>query len=191
MSFSKFLALIFLLMATPAFATFTPQASGNYGLGGLVNSAVPTCAVPPGGISVTLSASGNVDGDYVALNSNNAGVGQTDGAQWKVPTGLYFHGCGFYVYTAAGAANRSLGFGYGTAALAAMTTPTAPTGNVRYGNATNFSTNAKGFGLPLTATLQWFPFPISFPGDAYPWARYGGAGDVFTVVVPGWVDSNP
>jgi len=109
--------------------------------------------------------------NHCALIPSGAVGAGTAGAQYKVSASKTFVSPGFY-WTSSLAVNTSfIGFGYGTAALIALDTATAPTGAVYYSGATtvrqfNNVSGATGF-VPVLA-LQWMPFPMSFPANSFP-----------------------
>lgn len=100
-------------------------------------------------------------------------------AQYQVPNGKTFYALGYYVQV--GTSQVCLLYGYGTAALIADDTATAPTGNVPYSG----SSGLCGHRIDIANVNKFMPIPMSFPQNTYPYVYLTNSSVFFTVQVIG------
>lgn len=175
----KIILLILALYSTGCFAA-TAQINNVFKLG-LVNNADNPAAIIPTtnlGTVVTLTAevSSSTANNYLMLMKMNSpgSVGQ-----YQVPSGKKFYALGFYGQ--AGSANNCVLFGYGTAALVADNTATAPTGNVPYSPAATMC----GVRIDVANTTKFVSIPLSFPALSFPYVNTPNSAVSYNIQVVG------
>lgn len=161
--------LALILALAPLSAVAVPQASSIVQNGGAVNNNGPSRIVPRGSQTglVTLHGriTGSTGGNYLPLSKLGGATGQ-----YQVTAGKTLYCSGFW-YKNGGAPADPIGvqFGYGTAALAAYNTATAPTGNNPYGFSVTMAQSQ--IDLESKNAITWVPIPMTFPASSYPYYR--------------------
>jgi hypothetical protein len=175
MYMNKFLILVltYLLLALPALAG-TASNSNVLQFGGNLGSVGPTFQVPGGDytklITIGSSKSGALGSNYGAFSKLNS-PGST--AVYKVPTGKKLYVVGYYGwYNGTAAVTFQLGYTMTVFANgdASLTSPV-------YYSATSAIADS-GVMLQAVPTsgryLEFYPIPMSFPADSYPFQRNDG-----------------
>lgn len=129
--------------------------------------------------------------DLVNWKTMGVGVGSTTaanylalghlGAQYQITNGLTAVAPGFFLYNSA--AGDIIDIGYADTALAAVDTNTAPTNPKSLWTPSN--TVAQG-GFRATATTNapvWYPIPLKFPSQKYPYIRVNAAGSSVAMTI--------
>lgn len=165
------------------------QTEGNNVLviGGKIDGSSNSATFPvPNGASLKTIGSrinGSTADNYIKLGlwSNPS----SSAAQYQVTSGKTFISFGIYLTKTSTAASAAIQFGYGTAALVAFNTATAPTGDVIYG-ATNSAVTGGMLLYANNTTASFNPFVVSFPSLAFPYWRTDLAGADIGIVVLGY-----
>lgn len=189
-------ALIFINLFM--FNAFAGSGSGNvsatFQLGGSI--AQSSGSIP--GAQIT-TPHNKTDKDLITLVAgNNAITGmhyygfystQAPGSvtQFQVPAGKKLYVVQISETGGAAIGNTPIILGYGTAALIAEDTPTAPTGNVFYGSGiTGQGTIING--VSGGGVYQTFSFPMQFPALSFPYIQPSTGGTFFNFIIIGYVE---
>lgn len=170
--------ILLLLLSTSAIAVDTQNV---FQLGSAVGSKNPCMVMPVGGLGspkiVTLSSmvASATSGHFLMLSNWGS---KTSTGQYQVPSGKKFKSCSISFY--ANNLNSPLALGYGTAALIADDTATAPTGVIYYSSGTGIASLFSG----AATTRSEYPFYAEFPALSYPFIQTQ-TGSTFNVIITG------
>jgi hypothetical protein len=164
----SFLFLVVFLITQVSFAAVNNTQNifqGGGPIDGLsVGELLPASLLPN---AIVLTATGNASGsNFIAVQAIGGVNNSSSPVQYQIGTivtGKKFCASGFYYQ---GSGGDTVNFGYGTSALAASPTASAPTGNQAYGS------------MYLTSSAyKWHPFPgICFPVNDYPYFKSDSGG---------------
>lgn len=126
---------------------------------------------------VTISAytAGSTANNFLKLGPWN----ESGSAQYQVPASFYLFAAGLYFMNLT--ANVQLGIGYGTAGLITEDTATAPTGLVMFGGGSTVTTLRS---VASVGPYVFYPFPMRFPANAFPFIKTITGGEAYSVVIP-------
>lgn len=146
------------------------------------NAAAVPLIYPTGSLTDVVTLIGNAvsssAGNYYAFYSANS---PSSGSQTKyqVPNGktLYVLSTSLWANTSTDSAL----VGYGTAAIVAEPTGTAPTGEVVYAPAST------SYNMYAQTTSAWtnYPIPMSFPGNSFPFWKAGVGSQQYSLMLCG------
>jgi hypothetical protein len=178
---------LFLITNSALAATSSSAQGSTFNSGGGGNSSGTGVAggafnYPVGSVSevITLIAgsSGAAANNFVAFYL----AGSNGGTQYQVTSGKTFYVLSETCYNQLAVAANQLG--YGTAALAADPTATAPTGAVYFGNpAQAFATP---FYSPTASTFSYYQIPLKFPASSYPFIKVSTINNAMGCAITGF-----
>lgn len=176
-------ALAFILFSISSFAANVPQAANVIQGGFVTNGAIPAVSFPPGAVSKRVMLTSGFPG----TTANNFYVLTAMGSQgqYQVTTGKTLHCVNLRIGTDTA---QDYLFGYGTAALAAHDTATAPTGAVYYGPNVNPPQGGITFLAGAKGTYVSMPTYIPFPADSFPFVKVGASSVSFSMLLDCYED---
>jgi hypothetical protein len=180
----KTLSLLLLLVASSAFAG-SAQLTNVLQFGGNLGSVGATFQVPGGDYSKLIAISSNFSGAIGATAYGGFAKLNSPAATgfYKVTTGKTFYVVGYYVYQN-GSSTIQFQVGCATASFTHGTTST-PTGAYYYSPSSAFADSViRAYTQVATGRyMEFYPVPMSFPADCYPFQRNdGGSSTMITFI---------